>query len=46
MTKREAQEYIKEKYGYIAKRKDLREEPFGWRMPTPIKVKITIQERK
>ncbi len=32
--------YIKEKYGYIADRPDLRDEPFGWQMPQPVKVLI------
>lgn len=41
-TKQEAIQYIKMKYGYIAKRKDLRQEPYKWRMPKPIKLKITM----
>ena len=42
-TKKEAMEFIKEKYGYIATRKDLRVEPHGWRMPKPVKLKITLK---
>jgi hypothetical protein len=43
-TQREANEWIRQKYGYIAKRKDLRAEPHGWRMPKP--VQVTIEARK
>ena len=39
-TKREAMAYIKEKYGYIAKRADLRAAPHYWRMPKPVKVLV------
>ena len=38
-TYEEAYEYRKQHYGYIAVRKDLRDEPHGWRI---IKVKVTI----
>lgn len=38
--RREAREYIKQKYGYIRTREDLREEPHGWMMPIVVKVKI------
>ncbi len=38
-SRRECREYIKEHYGYIATRKDLRTYPHDWRMPIPIKVK-------
>ena len=41
-TKKEAMQFIKQKYGYIATRKDLREEPHGWRMPKPIRIKISL----
>jgi len=43
-TRRECRDYIKEKYGYIKNREDLREEPHGWRLPRPVKVEIVIQE--
>jgi len=39
-TKRECLAFIKEKYGYIAMRKDLRIDPHGWKVPIPIKVRI------
>lgn len=38
--KREAASYIKEHYGYIANRADLRVEPHGWRMPKPVRVRL------
>jgi hypothetical protein len=31
---------IRERYGYIAARPDLRQEPHGWRTPTPVRVNI------
>lgn len=46
LTKREAMNFIKEKYSYVAKRKDLRQEPHGWRMPKPIRLKVTLEEMK
>lgn len=39
-TRQECREYIKEKFGYIPERPDLRAEPHGWRTPTAIKVII------
>ena len=42
-TRQKCRDYIKEGYGYIADRPDLRAEPHGWRMPQAIKVKITKQ---
>jgi hypothetical protein len=45
-TKREIREFIKQKYGYIAKRKDLRAEPHGWRMPKLVKVKVELPALK
>jgi len=43
-TKRECQAFIKDKYGYIATRKDLRSPPHNWRMPKPVKVIISELE--
>lgn len=40
-TRRAAQDWIKLRYGYIATRPDLRREPHGWRMPKPVRIKIT-----
>lgn len=39
-TKRECQSWIKERYGYIAKRKDLRTAPHHWRMPKAVRVLV------
>ena len=40
-TRAEAREWIKARYGYIRKRKDLRwTRIYPWRMPTPIRVKV------
>lgn len=46
VTKREIKAYIKEKYGYIATRKDLRVEPHCWRVPKPIKLKISVSKMR
>lgn len=43
-TRRECRAFIKEKYGYIADRPDLRAEPHGWQMPQAIKVKVFYNE--
>jgi hypothetical protein len=40
LTRDDAREYIWEKYNYIKTRKDLQEEPHGWKMPIPVKVKV------
>ena len=42
-TKRAAQAFIRDRYGYIAKRPDLRCEPHGWKMPVPVRVKICVE---
>ena len=39
-TRQDCRDFIKQKYGYIAERLDLQEEPHGWMMPVPIKVKL------
>ena len=46
-TRREAREEIKKRWGYIARRPDLRKEPHGWKMPVPMKVTVHLypQER-
>ena len=41
-TRREAGAYIKNKYSYIAKRKDLRTEPHGWRVPKAVRVQVSV----
>jgi len=39
-TRHECKIWIKEKYGYIKNRNDLRRYPHGWRLPQPIKIII------
>jgi hypothetical protein len=39
-TREECRKFIEARYGYIAEREDLQEEPHGWMMPKPVKVKI------
>lgn len=43
-TRREARQYINKHYGYMRRRKDLRDEPHGWRMPSVVKVRVMVQE--
>jgi hypothetical protein len=43
-TRKSCREYIKKKWGYIRERKDLREEPHGWRMPRAVRIKITVRD--
>ena len=40
-TRRECRQFIQKRYGYIASRPDLQQEPHGWHMPRAIKIKIT-----
>jgi hypothetical protein len=42
-TRRAALAYIKENYNYIRYRRDLRDEPFGWRMPLPVRVNVRVE---
>lgn len=37
-TRAEARRYQQDRYGYIARRKDLRREPHGWKSPIVVKV--------
>ena len=43
-TRREARAMIRERYGYIKSRPDLRAEPHGWKIPRPIKVVVEIKK--
>ena len=43
-SRREAREWIDKHYSYLRTRPDLRREPFGWRMPRAVKVKVTVEE--
>ena len=42
-TRREAREWIEEKYGYIKVRRDLRVAPNRWRFPRTAKAVISIK---
>jgi len=43
-TKRECLAFIRERYGYIRRRPDLRRPPHNWRMPKPVRVTIAALE--
>jgi len=43
-TRKEATAYIKAEYGLLAKRSELRKEPYGWRMPIPVRVHVELAE--
>jgi hypothetical protein len=43
-TRAACRAWIKAKYGYIAERPDLRAEPFGWKMPKPVRVQLVVYE--
>jgi len=43
-SRKEAIKFIKEEYGYLKTRKDLRKEPFGWRIPKAIRITVTLKE--
>lgn len=40
-TRQEAKDFIDKNYGYIKIRRDLREEPHGWRIPVPVRVTVS-----
>jgi hypothetical protein len=40
MTRKECRNWISKHYGYIKDRRDLREEPHGWRVPIAVKVRV------
>ena len=43
LNRRQARQFIHDKYGYILTRKDLRAAPLRWRLPRPIRVKVSMQ---
>ena len=43
-SRQRAREAVKEKYSYIAIREDLRREPFGWKVPRVVRVKVNVEE--
>lgn len=42
-TRSKARQYIDERHGYIKTRKDLRSEPFGWKVPKAVRVSVAIR---
>lgn len=42
LTRRECRAWIKEKYGYIKGREDLRREPHGWRLPRAVRIELVL----
>jgi hypothetical protein len=45
-TRRAAQAYIEERYGYIRARPDLRSNPHGWRMPKAVRVTVSVRGKR
>ena len=45
-TRSEAREHAEKRYGYIRTRKDLRGPPHNWRMPVPVRVLVSVTERR
>ena len=43
-TRQEARKWEKEHCSYIRERRDLRAKPHCWRIPTPVKVLITVEQ--
>jgi hypothetical protein len=43
-TRKETRAFIRERWGYIAKRPDLRKPPHCWRMPKPVRVTVAVKE--
>ena len=42
-TRKEALAHINLEYGYIRSRKDLKAEPYGWKMPRAVKVEVILR---
>lgn len=42
-TRRSARAEIARRWGYIARRPDLRRAPCNWRMPAPVRVRVTVE---
>jgi hypothetical protein len=45
-TRRITRMFINHNWGYIRDRKDLQAEPYGWKMPIPVRVKVEMMEGK
>ena len=41
-SREEARDFIEKQYGYIRRRPDLKAEPHGWRIPRPVKLRVTM----
>lgn len=41
-TRAEARKHIEEKFGYMRDRLDLKQAPHGWRMPIPVRIKVSV----
>ena len=46
LTRSDCREYIEKTFGYIRQRTDLRDEPFGWRMPKPVKIVVSVKVKQ
>lgn len=44
LTRKEAREYVKQKFSYIKERPDLQREPHGWKTPQVKRVKVELTE--
>jgi hypothetical protein len=42
-TRHEARKEIWIRFGYIKDRPDLKSEPHGWKMPKPVRIKLTVE---
>ena len=42
-TRARARRYIEDNYSYIRQRRDLREEPHGWKMPRAVRVRMSVE---
>jgi len=42
-TRKEAREWIEQRYGYIRRSPDLQAEPHGWKMPKAVRVTVRIE---
>ena len=45
-TRQRVRVWIMKHYGYIKTRRDLREEPHGWRFPQPVRVTVCAKPPK
>ena len=45
-SRADARDFIRQKWGYIAQRPDLRAEPHGWRLPKAVRVFVRLERAK